>query len=146
MRLMLLIPLLAFALGADPHYDPRADPEKDLAAARAEAARLDKRILVKVGGEWCGWCHRMDKFIAGTASVKAKIEKGFVVLKVNYSEENRNEKFLGRFPKVKGYPHLFVLDSDGRLLHSQDTGQLEERKGYSRERFEGFLDQWSPGR
>lgn len=136
----------ALAAAADRPFDPKADPEKDLAEAREEASHTGRRILVKVGGEWCGWCHRMDKFIAETPAVKQRLESGFVVVKVNYSEENRNEKFLRRLPKIDGYPHLFVFEKDGRLLHSQETGSLEEGKGYSPERFEAFLAKWSPGR
>jgi|SRR6516162_2392048 len=42
-------------------YDPRRDPEKDLAAARAEAEKNRKNIFVEVGGEWCTWCHILDR-------------------------------------------------------------------------------------
>ncbi|NTV74345.1 MAG: thioredoxin, partial [Holophaga sp.] len=40
--------------------------------------------------------------------------------------------------------HLFVLDADGKVLHSQDTGVLEEGKGYSREKVTAFLTAWKP--
>ena len=45
-------------------------------------------------------------------------------LKVNWSKENKNEALLSKWPKIDGYPHLFVLDADGRLVHSQDTAKF----------------------
>jgi len=66
-----------------------------------------------------------------------------VVLKVNYSDENENKDFLGKYPKIRGYPHLFVLDSDGKLLHSQGTAELEEGKGYNEQKVMAFLSKWA---
>ena len=65
-------------------------------------------------------------------------------MKVNFSEENENKAFLAAYPEIKGYPHLFVLDADGKLLHSQFTGDLEKGKGYDRGKFFAFLKGWAP--
>jgi hypothetical protein len=65
-------------------------------------------------------------------------------MKVNYSEDNENKAFLSQFPEVKGYPHLFVLDAEGGLLHSQFTGELEQGKGYDRAKFLAFMKEWAP--
>lgn len=147
LHLILCAGLLGSALtvaGGESGYDPAADPAADLKVASAEARESGKRILLKVGGEWCSWCRLMDKFIHENAAVESLLSEGFVVLKVNFSEENKNEAFLGRFPKISGYPHLFVLDADGELLHSQDTAELESGKGYSKDAFTTFLKTWSP--
>jgi thiol:disulfide interchange protein len=146
-RLLLLLPLAIPLFAAErygPPYDPKADPFRDLAAARQTAAREGKRILVDVGGEWCGWCHRMEAFILANPEVRSLLETNYVLLKVHFSDENKNEKFLSAYPKIPGYPHLFVLDAQGKLLHSQDTGELEEGKGYHLGRFREFLRKWSP--
>ena len=125
-------------------YDPKADPEADLAAAVTEAQASGRRILMEVGGEWCSWCHYLEKFIHETESVERALEEGFVIVKVNFSEENENTEFLGRYPEIEGYPHIFVLESDGSFLHSQDTVVLEEGKGYDEGRFLEFLNRWAP--
>jgi thiol:disulfide interchange protein len=129
---------------ADAAFDPQRDPVADLALASAEAKRSGRRIMVDVGGEWCIWCHRMDAFIVGDPGLRALRDRGYVWMKVNYSEENENKAFLAGYPEVKGYPHLFVLDADGKLLHSQFTGELEAGKSYDRAKFEAFLRKWSP--
>jgi thioredoxin-related protein len=128
----------------DPTYDPKADPTADVARAVAQAAKEKKHVLVDVGGEWCGWCHRMDKFLIDHPDLLATRRKNFVFVKVNFSDENKNQSFLGRYPKIEGYPHLFVLDAQGRLLQSQNTGELEEGKSYNLDKFTAFLGTWGP--
>lgn len=125
-------------------FDPARDPSSDLQVAIAAARRDDKRIILDVGGDWCGWCRRLDALVDGDAGIRALRDHHFVWMKVNYSEENENQRFLSRFPQAKGYPHLFVLDSDGELLHSQFTGVLEQGKGYDREKLIAFLKKWAP--
>ena len=65
-------------------------------------------------------------------------------MKVNYGSKNRNEDFLKKYPKVPAYPHFLVLDSDGKFLHSQGTGELEEKKSYNEKVFLSFLTKWQP--
>jgi thioredoxin-related protein len=124
-------------------FDPARDPAKDVAAAVALARTEGKRVIVDVGGEWCSWCHTLDRFVAANGDLKSLIDSRYVWVKVNYSKENRNEAFLSRWPAIEGYPHLFVLDADGKLLHSQDTGELEAGKSYDKAKFLAFVQKWA---
>lgn len=123
-------------------FDPARDPQRDLKAAMVEAKRTGRRILLDVGGEWCIWCHRLDTLFMKNPDLSDQLHHGFVVVKVNYSKENKNERFLSAFPKIPGYPHLFVLDENGMLLHSQDTGELESGKGHDPVKVAAFMDSW----
>jgi hypothetical protein len=67
-------------------------------------------------------------------------------MKVNYSNENRNETFLKAYPGVPAYPHFFVLDSDGSFLHAQGTAELEEGRSYNEKVFLEFLARWQPAK
>ncbi len=125
-------------------FDPSRDAAKDISEAVHYAKKVHKNVLIDVGGNWCIWCHRIDDFINSHKQIKNLLEKNYVEVKVNYSKENKNEKVLSNYPKIKGYPHIFVLDSNGKLLHSQDTGLLEKDKSYSPEKFTKFLKKWSP--
>ncbi len=127
-------------------FDPSRNPEKDLLAAEARAAKSNQRILLDVGGEWCSWCHKLDKFFETNHDVADFLHKNFVVVKINYSKENKNEEFLSRFPQIKGYPHLFVLDQKGKLLHSQDTGLLESGDHHDHDKVFEFLKKWAVGK
>ena len=86
----------------------------------------------------------MDSFFEKNPELLSYREKNFVMLKVNFSDENKNEQVLSKYPQINGYPHIFVLDRDGKFLHSQDTAQLEEGKSYNFTKFMAFLKQWSP--
>jgi len=97
-----------------------------------------------VGGEWCIWCKRLDQFFLDNRDCADVLKKNFVVVKVNYSKENENKEVLSKYPKITGYPHLFVLDKNGKLLHSQDTGLLEEGDHHDRTKIMEFLKKWSP--
>jgi thiol:disulfide interchange protein len=125
-------------------YDPARDAAADLDLTIRQAKASGKRILLEVGGNWCSWCRALDKFIHATPSVATALHSNYIILKVNMSEENRNQEFLAQFPKIKGYPHIFVLDTNGTFLHSQDTGLLEEGKSYNDLRFMDFLNKWAP--
>ncbi len=124
-------------------FDHERDAASDISETIKLAKESGKRILLDVGGEWCVWCHRLDDFIESNKDLKELIDKNFLWLKINYSKENKNEKVLSKYPEVAGYPHFFVLDKDGKLLHSQNTGELEENKDYSKEKLMTFFKEWS---
>ena len=125
-------------------YDPKRDAARDIDDAVAEAKRTNRRILLVVGGEWCSWCHTLENYFAAHPDLKARRDKTFVTVKINFSEENPNKEVLSRYGEINGYPHIFVLDSDGKFLHSQDTGVLESGNSYNLEKMSDFLAQWAP--
>lgn len=148
---MIRTAVLGFLLGlaavaqspAEMKYDPKADPKADFQAALARASKEGRNVLMDVGGEWCSWCHRMDKYLTEHEELRTLLEKDYVVVKVNFSEENNNERFLAQYPAIDGYPHIFVFDASGKLLISKSTGDLEEGKSYNLQRFEEFLTQYA---
>ncbi len=103
-------------------------------------------MLVDAGGEWCVWCHILDRFFATDGEAQALLDANYVVVKVNYSPENRNRAFFAAYPPVAGYPHLYVLDGNGKLVQSQDTGELEAGEGYDRAKVVAFLKRYAPPR
>ena len=125
-------------------FDPSRDAARDVADAVKEATQSGKHILLDVGGEWCIWCKRLDTLFVRDKDLRDFLESHYVTVKVNYSKENKNETTLSRYPKIRGFPHLFVLDSDGALLHSQDTGELEKGKGHDPDLVMTFLKKWAP--
>ena len=124
------------------HYGDDRNVDDDLKKTMTRAATEKKRILLQVGGDWCGWCKLLTAFIEKEEPVRGSLERNYLLMKVTFTPKQTNEAFLSKYPKIKGYPHLFVLDADGSLLHSQDTTPLEEGKGYSQERVLAFLECW----
>ncbi len=124
-------------------YDSARNPFDDLAEAATRASMEDKRILIEVGGDWCIWCHILDDFILQDNEILSVLREGYLIVKVNYDNVNRNEAFLSKYPAISGYPHIYVLEKDGSFLHSQRTDKLEDGRSYSRSNLLGFLRQWA---
>jgi thioredoxin-related protein len=127
-----------------PKFDPQRNAAKDIKAAVAEAKKTNRRVYIDVGGEWCIWCHRLDNFYETHNDLMNILKKDYVVVKVNYSPENKNTEVLSHYPKIEGYPHVFILDKNGKLLKSKDTGELEEGKGYNHDKVLAFLEEYAP--
>jgi hypothetical protein len=126
-------------------YDPRRNPVKDLLMAEAQAKQANKHILLEVGGDWCGWCKILDKFFADHGELLKVRDSNFVLMKVNMSAVNENYPFLSQYPKIPGYPWLFVVDADGKLLVSKSTNDLENgASSYDEKSIKDFLLAWKP--
>ena len=132
--------------GLPERFISERDPAKDLSLAIKMAGESDKNILMDIGGNWCIWCRIMENWLQENTDVENYLHANYILLKVNFSPENKNEEFLSQFPKIPGYPHLIVISPEGKLLHSQDTGLLENGKSYDKEKFMKFLKEWSPGK
>jgi hypothetical protein len=65
-------------------------------------------------------------------------------MKVNYSGANENDAFLGNYPEISAFPHLFVLSQDGSLLQSQDTEEFEKGGSYQEKAILEFLTRFAP--
>src|SRR5262245_35945683 len=149
MKLLTLVvaAFLAAEAGTVPtKYDPRRNADQDVRNAIAEAQKTGKRILLEVGGEWCTWCHILDKYFRDNPSLAELRDRNYMTLKINFSPENQNKAVLSRYPAIAGYPHFFVLDTDGKLLHSQASYLLEQGDSYNLTKFKAFLDKWAPNR
>jgi thiol:disulfide interchange protein len=123
-------------------YDPDRDPFSDGHAAIKLATETERHVLIELGGDWCRWCHIMDRFFDNNPEVKQQLHNTFVILKVNVSDANDNEIFLSSFPKPLGYPHMYVANSKGSLLLSKDTADFLVNSKYSTKRFEEFIEYW----
>jgi len=126
-------------------YNPAADAKKDLDVAVQTAKEQSRHVLVQVGGNWCPWCIRLHSFFETNMRVDSILKADFVLVKINYSKENKNEEVLADlgFPQRFGFPVLLILDQKGNRLHTQDTGYLELDKGYDPEKVSRFLLGWN---
>ncbi len=125
-------------------YDKTRDPAADLKAAVQQARQENKRILLEIGGEWCVYCRILNKVIHDDARLTRRLHDSYIVIKVNFSPDVRNEAFLSKFPRIDSYPHLFLLDSDGSLLLSQTPDAFMNGDTYVPDLILAFLEKWAP--
>jgi len=139
-----------YAIAANPEFLPEysleynasRDPVKDGVAALNLAKQTNRKVIIEVGGNWCAWCHRLDKFLHSNPQLRQDFFNTFVLVKVNVSEENDNQAFLSVFPPANGYPHMYVTDHNGNILESKDTADFLDNKRYSVSKFYDFINQW----
>ncbi|HWA26219.1 MAG TPA: thioredoxin family protein [Lacunisphaera sp.] len=133
-------------------YDREADGTAQIAAAVAQAKAQHKRVLVKLGANWCVWCHRLSATFHDNKSVARSLEENYVLVLVDVNHRDgrkRNDAVNEKYgnPVQFGLPVLLVLDDDGRLLATQETGALEDGgKAHDPEKVLAFLQQWAPKR
>jgi thioredoxin-related protein len=127
-------------------YDPSLDGMKQINEAMVKAKNAGKHVLIQYGGNWCGWCVKFDAFCKADTAILKIINNNYVPVKLNYSPENKNDaanEYLGN-PTRFGFPVFIIVDGKGKVLHIQDSGLLEEGKGYSQEKVLRFFTSWTP--
>jgi thiol-disulfide isomerase/thioredoxin len=104
-------------------YDTDADAMADVDAAITRASANGKRVLVDLGGNWCGWC-RLLAGVMELPEMKPFMDEHFELVTVDVSSESgridRNLEIPERFgvEEIDGVPWMIVLESDGTVLHS----------------------------
>lgn len=158
LTLALLLPLAAGAQDAKDRlpavYDEAINPLEQIESAVHAAASEGKYVVCQVGGNWCPWCLKFAAFVKADADITKVIEDNFVFIHVNYrpgkttdaakAEQNKAlQKRLANFGRF-GYPVFVVLDTEGKVIHIQDSSYLEEGDGYSKKKVMSFFKHWTP--
>lgn len=126
-------------------YHEMEDAEAKVKELIAQAKTENKNIILQVGGNWCVWCLRLNDFIQKSEELKGMVDANYIFYHLNWSPKNKNEKFFAKYGnpgEKQGYPIFMVLNKKGKLIHVQETGSLEEGKGYSSEKIKAFLESW----
>jgi thioredoxin-related protein len=126
-------------------YDENADPVKDIKKAVELAQKENKHVMLVIGGNWCSWCMKLNKLIKSDEEIKSALYDNYQVVKVNYSKGHIPTELLEKlqFPQRLGFPVIVILDQDGKRIHTQSSGYLEEDKGYSKKKLTGFFKDWT---
>ena len=82
------------------------------AAALTRAKATGKLVFIDFEATWCGPCHTMDEWIWTDAAVAARLNQGFVGVKVDADRE----KALVKRYNIAGYPTMLIVDATGKEL------------------------------
>ena len=96
--------------------------EYDKALAQAKA---DKKLVLLdfTGSDWCGWCIKLDKEVFSQAEFADYAKKNVVLVELDFPHakqqskeiKEQNAKLAGEY-KVRGYPTIVVLNSEGKKV------------------------------
>ena len=126
-------------------YPDPSQAQADLTAALKTAAAERRRVIIDFGGDWCTDCLVLDTYFHDSAN-KPLLEANYVLVHVNVGRLDRNVDLADKFqiPLKKGVPALAVLDSEGKLLYSQHTGEFEAMRKMQSSAVTEFLERWKP--
>lgn len=90
-----------------------------LAAAKAE----NKQLFLAFGAPWCGWCHRLEDFLA-RADVAPIVARTFRVQKIDVDRTLGGQDLCDSYAGMNsGIPWFAALDASGKpLATSADSG------------------------
>ena len=135
-------------------YNEDINPIEQIDQAVAKAKSEGIFVICQVGGNWCPWCLLFADFISNDTTISKMIDDNFVYIHVNYNPRKSKDaekaelakKLMERLnrPARFGFPVFVVLDEEGKVIHIQDSGLLEEGKGYNQEKVLSFFKNWTP--
>jgi len=98
---------------------------RDASTVLAEAQQLaqtdGRRLFVHMGAPWCGWCHRLEDWMA-EPEVAALLAKDFIDVKID-QDRMTNGKLVGsllRRGEAGGIPWIVLMDGSLRPLADAD--------------------------
>ena len=119
-RIMFIaIILLAFTLPLFAEYPPEGWTDS-ITEAIVQAEREDKMILLDfTGSDWCGWCQKLESEVWDTSEFDSWANDNLVKVFLDFphninlsNEQIQQNQLLQQDFGVRGYPTIFLLDSD----------------------------------
>ena len=128
-------------------YDEKADADAAVAAAITAAKESGKRVLIDLGGNWCGDC-RVLSGIVELPEVKAFVEANYEVVAVDVGRMNKNLQIPERYgiKKLAGVPTVLIVDGDGTLVNSANAAELADARHMTPQAIVDWLAKWAKPR
>ena len=126
-------------------YDEQADAKAAVARARAQAKREHKRLLVDLGGNWCGDC-RVLAGILDLPELKPYLARHFVIVSVDIGRYDKNGDIAGHYgiTKLQGVPAILAIDPvHDRLLNDGRLSALADARHMTPQALADWLAQWA---
>jgi thioredoxin-related protein len=95
----------------------KIDAETALATAIQQATSEDKRVLLRVGTPYCGWCDVLSRFMQEHGTVFAK---DYVDIRLDTMRMTNGEAVAARYGSAEagGVPWMVILDEAGKAMIS----------------------------
>jgi thiol:disulfide interchange protein len=106
------------------HEAPHRDAQQVRDDAFARAKQDGKRVFLHFGAPWCGWCRKLEAWLARPEIANA-LAKDFVEVKIDTERMVGGQALLDRWRRSDqgGIPWFLFLDADGKVLATSDGPQ-----------------------
>lgn len=107
--------------------------------AMTKARNENKKVIVDIYTDWCGWCKKMDAEAYSNSDVKKIIADNFIFVKldaegknkVTYNGKQYTEEELSYYFEVFSFPTTVFLEPDGKLIeYKYDKMNMKNLPGY----------------
>jgi len=125
-------------------YDEAADADRAVAAGKALAKRTGKKLLIDMGGNWCGDCRILAALMA-RPELKAFLDTHYVIVPVDVGRMNKNLQIAGHFgvTKLEGVPALLVVDPrTDKWINRAQLFALSDARHMTPQALADWLAQW----
>lgn len=107
--------------------------------ALMQAKEQNKKVIVDIYTDWCGWCFKMDRDSYNDKGISKIIEDNFILVRldaegsenINYLNKNYTSSELAARFEASGYPTTVFLSSEGNIIEfSYDKYKMCNLPGY----------------
>jgi thiol:disulfide interchange protein len=126
-------------------YDEAANAPAAVDAAFARAKKNHKRVLIDLGGNWCGDCIVLANIMA-LPEMKPFIAKYFEVVTVDVGRFDKNLSVPARFgitKRLEGVPSVIIAEPDGKFVNPGNVSALADARHMTPQAVADWLAQWA---
>ena len=104
------------------HQAPYVEAQSILQDGLQRARTEGKTILLHFGAPWCGWCRRLETWMA-RPEVNAVLERYFVLVKIDVDRTVGGGAMMEQYTKgaKTGIPWFAFLDGDSRVIATSES-------------------------
>jgi thiol-disulfide isomerase/thioredoxin len=111
-------------------YNETADANAAVQAAFDRAKKSHKRVLIDLGGNWCGDC-RILAGVMELPDVRRFIARHYEVVSVDVGRFDKNLQIPARFGFTKrllGVPTVLIVSPQGKVINGSDVFALSDAR------------------
>ena len=128
-------------------YDEKANAGAAVDAAFARARKSGKRVLIDMGGNWCGDCIVLANLMQ-LPELRRFMAAHFEIVSVDIGRFNKNLEIPARFGVVEqlkggGVPSIIIAEPDRTFVNKNNMSALEDARHMSPQAIADWLAQWA---
>ena len=126
-------------------YGEDANADAVVNAAFARARKNGKRVLIDLGGNWCGDCLVLAN-IMQLPEMKPFIAAHFEVVTVDVGRFDKNLQVPARFgitTRLEGVPAVIIAEPDGSFVNPGKITALSDARHMTPQAIADWLAQWA---